>query len=293
MRCRFAPSTTGPAHPGTLLAALLAWLDARSKGAEFLLRFEDIDTDRCRPEWHDAMQEALRWLGLDWDREFTQSGARAQHTTALDTLAEQGRLYPCRCTRKDLHGAPYANTCRSRTLPVGGWRATRDVLRVNLEGLDTTFVEETGDVATAWDGADVLVRRRDGAIAYNMAVGVDDGHSRIDRVVRGRDLLSCTPAQAALTRALGLRVPVYRHHLLLLEPRGEKLAKLHGSVSFATLRKRYSSEERLGKLACAAGLPVTDAPGNLGVVLGDFDWARVRVRDRVVRWQNDELVLGD
>src|SRR5262249_18002860 len=101
-RGRFAPSPSGPAHPGTLLAGLLAWLDARSRGAGFALRLEDVDTERCTPEHAREMREALRWLGLDWDAESVQTEHRAAHEAALDALAAAGWLYPCRCSRAEL-----------------------------------------------------------------------------------------------------------------------------------------------------------------------------------------------
>src|SRR5206468_6598424 len=99
---RFAPSTTGPAHPGTLLAALLCWLDARSRGARLVLRLEDLDPERCRPEWSEGIRDALAWLGLDWDLVVAQSSRADDHAAALDELAGRGLLYPCRCSRSEL-----------------------------------------------------------------------------------------------------------------------------------------------------------------------------------------------
>src|SRR5512147_569698 len=128
---RFAPSTTGEAHPGTLLAALLVWLDARSRGGRVVLRLEDLDLTRTKAAWAEQMIEACRWLGLDWDAVVVQSDRRAAHADALDALAAAGRLYPCTCSRAARAGgrrAPdgswaYDNTCRDRALPAGGWRA--------------------------------------------------------------------------------------------------------------------------------------------------------------------------
>ena len=131
MVSRFAPSTTGESHPGTLLSALLVWLDARARGARVLCRLENLDHTRCKPGWADQMLADLEWLGLDWDEIVDQSQRAADHEAALDRLASAGRLYPCRCTRADRAGgrrAPdggwaYPNTCRGRTLPPEGWRA--------------------------------------------------------------------------------------------------------------------------------------------------------------------------
>ncbi|RIK92413.1 MAG: hypothetical protein DCC71_24510, partial [Proteobacteria bacterium] len=134
---RFAPSTTGPAHPGTLLAALLAWLDARARGARFVLRLEDLDPERCRPEWSARLVSDLAWLGLDFDAVEHQHAFAFRHEAALDRLAAQGALYPCACSRSALRaagtpapdgGLRYPNRCRGRALPAGGWRATREPL---------------------------------------------------------------------------------------------------------------------------------------------------------------------
>ena len=139
---RFAPSSTGPAHPGTLLAALLAWLDARSRGGRVVLRIEDLDPERCRPEFTRGLIADLAWLGLDWDGVEIQSQHRPRHDAALDRLAALGRLYPSSISRRDLEaigrrapdgGWAYDNRERSRTLPAGGWRACTEPLRVRLD----------------------------------------------------------------------------------------------------------------------------------------------------------------
>ncbi len=302
---RFAPSTTGAAHPGTLLAALLAWLDARSRGARLLLRLEDLDPERSRPELAARLVEDLAWLGLDFDAVEEQHRNAARHAEALDRLAAAGVLYPCGCSRARLreHGekAPdgsfrYLNLCRGRALPPGGWRACAEPLRVALPPGRIAPRDEGGlDLAQdpAREMGDPVVRRRDGALAYQLAVVVDDAASGVTRVVRGRDLAPSTATQVALQRLLGLDAPVYRHHLLLLEEHGGKLAKLHGSVALDALRTVYSAAELVGWLAWACGLrgrPGTASPREL---LPDFDWERVRRRDRVARWTGRALELGE
>jgi len=304
---RFAPSTTGPPHLGTLLAALLCWLDARSRGARLLLRLEDLDPQRCRPEWSATMPEALAWLGLDWDELRAQSASRAAHEAALDRLAADGRLYPCACSRSELQrigrpapdgGAAYPGRCRDRTLPRGesgpDWRAATEPLRVRLDPTPVELRDASGlDLSGRpdLDFGDPVVRRRDGAVAYHLAGVVDDAEAGVSRVVRGRDLASTTATQVALQRLLGLPTPGYRHHLLLLEERGGKLAKLHGAVGYAELRPHYSAEALCGWLACAAGLRAEAGPIPPAALLADFDWAGVRSEDRAVRWTGEELVL--
>jgi glutamyl/glutaminyl-tRNA synthetase len=298
---RFAPSTTGEAHPGTLLAAVLAWLDARSRGGRVLLRLEDLDRERARAGYADQLRDALAWLGLDWDDTIVQSARRVDHEAALDRLEAAGRLYPCTCSRADRAngrrapdgGWAYANTCRRRALPAGGWRAVGGHVRARLPDDRIDLVDDGGldlSQTPAIAMGDPIVRRRDGAIAYQLAVVVDDARDGITDVVRGRDIAPSTATQIALQRVLALPTPRYRHHLLLLEASGDKLAKLHGSIPFSALRARHRGDELCGLLAHAAGLvdvPRSCTPRDL---LGEFAWSRVPSRDRVARF-DDELGL--
>jgi glutamyl-Q tRNA(Asp) synthetase len=310
---RFAPSTTGQAHPGTLLSALLVWLDVRAASGHAVLRLEDLDHTRCTSEFADQLRAAVTWLGLDWDEVVVQSGRRRAHEAALDQLAAAGRLYPCRCGRSDRAGgrrAPdggwaYAGTCRGRPLPPGGWRTATDNLRVQLDDERLDPGDEGGldlGQTPALEMGDPIVRRRDGVIAYHLAVVVDDADAGVTRVVRGRDLATSTATQVALQRLLGLPTPRYRHHLLLLEPRpaaaapvdplapAPKLAKLHGSIPFDPLSARHDARALVGLLAHGIGLRPTTAPCSPAELLPDFDWARVSRRDVVARWA-DGLVL--
>ena len=305
---RFAPSTTGPAHPGTLLAALLGWLDARARGGRIVLRLEDLDPERCRPELALEMERSLAWLGLDWDERELQSESSQRHEAALDQLNRAGRLYPCSCSRADLReagvrapdgGFRYAGTCRERALPSGGWRESPEPLRVRLDDGAVEVLDESGedltlDPSTAF--GDPVVRRRDGAIAYHLAGVVDDAALGVTRVVRGRDLASSTAIQIAIRTVLGVPIPEHRHHFLLLEPHAEKLTKLHGSVGIAELSVRYSGEKLCGELARMAGL--ADAPSAASglrpeELVSGFEWSRVRHGDLVVRWTGESLVTAE
>jgi len=293
MITRFAPSTTGEAHPGTLLSALLVWLDARARGGRVVLRLEDLDTTRIKAQWAEQLQEACAWLGLDWDGVVVQSDRLAAHEAALDTLARQGRLYPCRCSRAERMrgrrapdgGWAYDNLCRARQLPAGGWRDAPDAIRVRLPDDRVELVDDGGldlSQAPARDMGDPVVRRRDGVIAYQLAVVVDDADAQISDVIRGRDIAPSTATQILLQRLLGLATPRYRHHFLLLETHGGgKLAKLHASLPFSELRTRFDGPAFCGTLAHVAGLldrPVACTPREL---LATFDWARVRTDDQV------------
>lgn len=302
MISRFAPSTTGEAHPGTLLSALLVWLDARSRHGQVLLRLEDLDRTRVKEVWADQLVEAARWLGLDWDAIVVQSGRSAAHERALDQLAAAGRLYPCTCSRADRAGgrrAPdggwvYENTCRGKPLPDGGWRGFAGNVRAQLPDDRVELVDDGGldlSQTPARDMGDPIVRRRDGVIAYQLAVVVDDADAGITDVVRGRDIAPSTATQVLLQRMLGVATPRYRHHFLLLEQSGDKLAKLHGSIPFSRVRARYSGPELCGVLADAANLLDEPRPCTPAELVATFSWARVPTQDRVARW-DDSLHIG-
>jgi glutamyl-Q tRNA(Asp) synthetase len=302
---RFAPSTTGQAHPGTLLAGLLCWLDARRRGGRVLLRLEDVDHTRSRPGFPQAMRDALAWFGLDWDEVHMQSEHRDRHEAALDALAAQGRLYPCRCSRKDRSssgrrapdgGWAYENVCRGRALPLGGWRACTDTLRIRLDDEPVTLIDESGldlSQTPAHDMGDPIALRRDGVLAYHLVVVVDDAAAGVTRVVRGRDLATSTATQVAIQRLLGVPVPRYRHHMLLLQPHGDKLAKFHGAVGVDVLARCYDAAALCGIIAHSAGLRDTPAPCRPADLVREFDWARVRSEDRIMAWRRGALVLDE
>jgi len=311
---RFAPSTTGRAHPGTLLAALLSWLDARSRGARLVLRLEDLDPQRCREEYATAMVADLSWLGLDYDQVLLQSSLAPQHQDALDRLQQLGLLYPSPRSRNqaaagpgptgegatgeggsDAMGAPGEGQPGApgapATLPPGGWRACPEPLRVRISpGLRSPVDEgglELAQVLSERD--DPVVRRRDGAVAYQLAVVVDDAAAGVTRVVRGADIASSSALQMALRQALGLPEVVYRHHLLLLEERGRKFAKLHGSVSLPQLRGHYDAAELCGFLASCAGLCAPGSHVSPRELLPGFSWRAVATRDVLVRFDGRRL----
>ena len=304
---RFAPSTTGPAHPGTLLAALLCWLDARSRGAAVGLRFEDLDPQRCRPEYLVAMRDALDWLGLDWEGEVRQSDSAAAHAEALDTLAQAGLLYPCACSRAQLGAdaprapdgsARYPGTCHQRRLPSvaqGGWRSSPEALRLRLPAGRVDLTDESGaelSESPADSFGDPVVRRRDGAVAYHLASVVDDRRIGVTRIVRGRDLAPTSAVQVSIGALLGYPRPRYRHHMLFLEERGDKLAKFHGAVGFPALAAHYSGPEFCGLLAHACGIRPDPAPLRPADLLPGFRWSAVRTRDRALSWDGQTLGLG-
>lgn len=295
-RGRFAPSTTGRAHPGTLLAALLGWLDARSRGGEILLRLEDLDRERTKPGYVRAMGSDLAWFGLDWDGVSLQSTQTERYDGKLEELVAAGRIYVCECSRSQIREsgtrAPdgsyrYAGTCRTRTLHSGALRSVDLPLRVRLDGgsvelRDESGLDLSGDAYALF--GDPIVRRRDGAYAYHFSSVLDDEASGIDRIVRGRDLASVTILQTALRRLFGFATPQYRHHLLLLESTRGKLSKLHGAVDMRTLAAFYDAAGLCGALAHFAGLVPPGTRCRPLDLVADFDWSRVVDEDVALDW---------
>lgn len=299
---RFAPSTTGRAHPGTLLSGLLVWLDARTRGDGALLRLEDLDAERSTPARLAALVADLDWFGLSWDAVMRQTDLAAQHDAALDRLAAAGALYPCACSRAQRRAAgrlapdggfAYDNRCRARPLPTGGWRAATEPVRCRLPDRRVALVDDGGiDLSQhpADEMGDPVVVRAGGAVAYHLAVVVDDAAAGVTRVVRGRDLATATATQILLHERLGLSPPRYRHHMLFLEPAtGGKLAKLHGSVGAPALRARYSAAALCGFIAHAAGLIDRVEPVTPTELIASFDWSRVRQDDVALAWDGAAL----
>lgn len=301
IRTRFAPSTTGRAHPGTMLSALLCWLDARSRGGEVWLRLDDLDPDRCRPELADAIEDDLKWLGLDWDRIERQSDHFAAHEAAIGCLEAKGLVYPCACTRSRIKslgrnspdgGFAYDNHCRGSALPSGGRRNCADPLRVALPDERVELVDESGhDLSQrpSTEMGDPVVRRRDGAFAYHLACVADDHASGMTHLIRGKDLAASAATQIQLQKLLGFRTPKYRHHFLFLERREEKMAKFHGAVGADVLRRHYSPEVLCGQLLAWAGVIEKAVACRPSDAVGLFDWSRVRKNDMILDWNGNRL----
>lgn len=247
----------------------------------------------------------LTWLGLEWDVVEWQSAHHDRHAAALDRLAALRVLYPSAIGRRALEaigrrapdgGWAYDNHERGTLLPAAGWRACVEPLRVRLPDGVMTAVD-LGGVDLAQDPSlafgDPVVRRRDGALAYHLASVVDDDASGVTHVVRGRDLATSSAMQVALRQVLGLPVPTYRHHLLLLERIGHKLAKLHGAVGASELRRSYSAQQLCGWLAAVAGLRPRAEPCTPADLLRGFSWDLVRRDDVLVHWTGERLEVAD
>jgi glutamyl-tRNA synthetase len=284
---RFAPSPTGPLHLGNLRTALLAWLFARSAGAQFLVRVEDLDRSRVRPGIEEAQLADLRSLGLDWDGPVVRQSERmGLYEEAIARLDADGLLYPCYCTRAEVraaasapHGIPaadrYPGTCRHLT---EAQRAEREAagrppaLRVRSGDARITFEDRLlGRFGETVD--DFVVRRNDGTPAYQLAVVVDDARQGIVEVVRGADLADSTPRQILLARLLGLPEPRYAHVPLMLGPDGRRLAKRHGAV---TLSERDEGPEEIRAwMARSLGLARAGETPSPGELIARFDPERL------------------
>lgn len=235
---RFAPSPNGPLHLGHAYSAIVAHDLARESCGRFLLRIEDIDGSRSRPDLADAFRRDLAWLGLEWVEVPAQSARLATYEVAAEQLRAMGLLYPCTCTRADVGGAVYPGTCRGRTdAPEGAaWRldiAKALALTGPLEWTDALagIQRARPDIA----GDPVLVRK-DAPASYHLAVTLDDAADGVTLVTRGQDLFNATHIHRLLQALLGLPVPRWHHHALLVEPDGRKLAKRRGSASLADRR---------------------------------------------------------
>ncbi|MGV8929286.1 MAG: tRNA glutamyl-Q(34) synthetase GluQRS [Brevundimonas sp.] len=263
---RFAPSPTGQLHKGHALAALTAWSAARSVGGRFLLRIEDIDPTRCRPEFESAILEDLAWLGLDWDGAVRrQSDHLGEYGAVIEALDGRGLLYRCFRTRKEIldrigdapHGpveaarpGPHPADEEAALLAEGrpfAWRLSLDRARAALgeaAWAALSFVEECrgprgerGRIPARPETAgDVVLARKDAGTAYHVAVTHDDALQGVSHVIRGEDLFEATHVQVLIQALMGWPNPVYRHHRLLLGPDGRRYAKRDRSVTLAELR---------------------------------------------------------
>lgn len=271
-RGRLAPSPTGLLHLGHARTFWIAYHRARAAGGKLVLRDEDLDYQRCKPEFVEAMYEDLRWLGLDWDEgpdvggpfaPYSQSQRRNIYLECWRRLRDGGFIYPCSCSRKDLERAlqaphedddeiPYPGTCREKISTAREWQSPAGIswrFRVPDEE-EITFHDlyfGPQQFVAGRDFSDFLVWRRDDIPAYQLAVVADDEAMRISEVVRGADLLKSTARQLLLIRALGYSPPGYFHCPLLRDENNQRLAKRHDALSLRVLRSQGTDPAQLRK----------------------------------------------
>lgn len=301
VRGRLAPSPTGHLHLGNAWSFLLCWLAVRSAGGRLVLRMEDIDPERSRRHFAEEIMRDLSWLGLDWDEgpdlggpyaPYTQGERLERYAQVIETLTGLGRTYPCYCTRKELKtmasaphledvGPVYPGTCLG--LGAVDRKAREDQGRrpsLRLHGGGETHFDDLlhGEVRLDWEacGGDFPLRRSDGVVAYQLAVAVDDMDQAINLVVRGADILPCTPRQIFLLRLLHAPVPRYAHVPLLLDHAGVRLAKRHQALELRALREKGVSPKAIvGYLGNLAGLLPENAAVTPAEIVSDFAWSKI------------------
>ncbi|MBE6690294.1 MAG: tRNA glutamyl-Q(34) synthetase GluQRS [Ruminococcaceae bacterium] len=296
---RFAPTPSGRLHLGNLMCAMLSWLSARAQGGKVLLRIEDLDAARCpfMGENTKYLLDDLAWMGLDFDGEVLWQSKRSEiYDTYCEKLNEKGLLYPCYCSRAELHAASaphrsdgvpkYDRKCWYRLQagdppPAGRKPALRvrvpDAVIGFQDGLQGYYSENLAE-----DCSDFVVRRSDGVYAYQLAVVVDDGLSGVTEIVRGNDLLDSTPRQMFLQEIFGFSHPVYRHIPLLTDAAGRRLSKRDGDGCMENVRARYTDARPvIGALAAALGLIPTPESISLRELIPLFDWEKLP-RDAVL-----------
>jgi len=295
---RFAPSPSGRMHLGNAVAALLAWLGARSAGGRMVLRIEDIDPRSRHRDHALTLMDDLRWLGIDWDEgPYWQTERTHHYQEALDLLGQAGLTYPCFCTRAQIHAASaphesdgtyvYQGACRNLTPQQVAEKsrlrhpATRLVVP-DAQSADGTvrfddLVFGPHEERLARDCGDFVVSRSDGIAAYQLAVVVDDGLMGVTQVVRGRDLLGSTARQIYLMGLLGFEVPQYAHVPLVVAPDGRRLSKRDRDLDLGALRAAGTPPQRVaGWIAHATGLTDDFCETDASDLVDAFSWERLR-----------------
>ena len=287
---RFAPTPSGRMHLGNVFAALVAWLSVRHDSGYLVLRMEDLDTQRTNNEFAQVLREDLLWLGLDWDQETQPQSQRSPvYREYFEKLEAMGLLYPCYCTRSQLHSvnAPhlsdgtyvYTGTCRNLTPQQRAAFDRAPAWRVKVDDRIWTVNDRIQGIYTenlATDCGDFVVRRADGVYVYQLAVTADDALAGVNQVVRGMDLLSSAPRQMYLQALLGFPHPEYAHVPMLLAPDGRRLSKRDKDLDLGYLRAHTTPEKLIGVLAASAGLLEQPVPISAKELASIFSFEKIR-----------------
>lgn len=298
---RFAPSPSGRMHLGNIMTALLSWLSVRSRNGRWVLRIEDLDPQRSKHEYALQIEDDLHWLGLDWDEggtegagnngPYCQSMRHGIYEKALGKLREAGMVYSCTCRRADIMAtqAPHASDgriiysghCRpAERPPFSAELKENAAVRLFVPDEEVVFVDGIWGqqcVNLARECGDFVLRRADGAWAYQLAVVADDAAMGVTEVLRGNDLLLSAAQQIYLCRLLGYPIPEYVHTPLLCNASGQRLSKRDASMSMEALREAHTPEEVIGRVACAAGLVSEYRP------VGARELVPIYTRDNIIR----------
>lgn len=315
---RFAPSPTGRMHLGNVFTALISWLSAKSRGGKWILRIEDLDSSRSRREYSMMIEDDLEWLGLSWDEggiegkgssgPYVQSLRSDIYSHYFDRLVATGYTYPCHCSRADIMAASAPHQSDGRVIYSGHCRPS---VMPNRDGVNATIVNRApGNITSrpaatrlfvpdheilfedivagaqsfnlAHDCGDFIIRRADGAWAYQLAVVIDDALMEVTEVVRGNDLILSAAQQLYLYDLLGLNPPRFAHIPLICNQAGQRLSKRDQSMSMEQLRKHYSPTALIGLLAYIAGLKPSPDPVDLETLLESFSFDQLRNKQAII-----------
>ena len=290
---RFAPTPSGRMHLGNVFAALIAWLSVRSRNGALVLRMEDLDTQRTSTEFAETLRQDLLWLGLDWDLETPAQSLRGPvYDGYFEKLRDLGLLYPCYCTRSQLHNvnAPhlsdgtyvYPGTCRDLSPEQQAafdrkpaWRVRVPDRVYSLDDMGRGHYEQN----IAEECGDFVVRRADGIYVYQLAVTVDDGEAGVTEVVRGMDLLGSAPRQMYLQDLFGFPHPTYGHVPMLMSADGRRLSKRDRDLDLGRLQQTCSPEKLLGVLASSAGIIDRAESVSARELAREFTWEKLQQAD--------------
>ena len=287
---RVAPTPSGRMHLGNVFAALVAWLSVRKDGGRMVLRMEDLDTQRTSAEFAEVLRDDLQWLGLDWDEETQPQSQRSEiYREYFEKLEAMELLYPCYCTRSQLHSvnAPhlsdgtyvYTGTCRNLSEAQRLAYDRAPAWRVRVPDQEWTVEDKIQGVYQenlATHCGDFVVRRADGVYVYQLAVTVDDALAGVTQVVRGTDLLSSAPRQMYLQSLWGFQHPEYAHVPMLLAPDGRRLSKRDKDLDLGYLRTHTTAEKLIGVLAHSAGLLDSPTPISAKELANQFSFEKIR-----------------
>lgn len=308
MKGRFAPSPSGRMHMGNVYAALISWLSVKKKGGVWVLRIENLDPQRCKFEYALQLEDDLRWLGIDWDEggtenrgdfgPYLQSQRSDIYEEYMERLRKTGLTYPCTCTRADIMAtqAPhesdgrivYKGTCRPKDIGTNIQKSVaKNIAATRLYVPDRTIGFTDGhygsqSVNLATHCGDFILRRKDGAWAYQLAVVVDDALMGITEVVRGRDLLLSASQQLYIYDLLSLKTPEFYHFPLLCNADGQRLCKRDKSLDMGVLRGEYTAEQIIGRIAFLAGQTDKEEPMTSEELLKIFDWSKIPTSDIII-----------
>lgn len=293
---RFAPSPSGRMHLGNVFSAMIAWLSVRSQNGTMVLRIEDLDPDRCKKVYADQLKDDLLWLGLDWDEEAPPQSTRSDaYREQFSRLQELGLVYPCYCSRSELHDASaphasdgnpiYSGRCSHLTQAQRNAQTRTPAWRLSVPNESVAFSDGMQGLYQEnlkTECGDFIIRRSDGVFAYQLAVVTDDHACQITEVVRGSDLLSSTPRQLYLYRLLGFTPPAFYHVPLLVTKEKVRLSKRDRSCDLGYLRSTCTPEDIFGRLAAACGLIDRSTPISIKELTQEFSWDKLAAKKEII-----------